>query len=121
MRFFREYGAQAQADRNDGDANMVNQARVAEGSFSNVQPGAVLHGRDPLELHGLCPGLCRRTALFRESSPIDRIPKFLYYFYQSQRPPDLINPLYAGGPMVYIANYWTPESPKDGHCLLQLP
>ncbi len=34
---------------------------------------------------------------------IFRIPKFGYYFFQSQRETDK-------GPMVYVASYWTPES-----------
>lgn len=45
---------------------------------------------------------------------IFRIPKFAYYFYRSQRNAD--EPVAApaqGGPMVYIASYWTDESPLD--------
>ena len=38
-----------------------------------------------------------------------RVPKFSYFFYQSQR--DASHP--QGTPMVYIANYWTPESTTD--------
>lgn len=44
-------------------------------------------------------------------SDIFRIPKFAYYFYQSQRPP--FDTLYAEntvGPMVKIATYWTGNS-----------
>jgi beta-galactosidase len=47
-------------------------------------------------------------------SDIFRIPKFSYYFFQSQRPPVQLN--IAGivtGPMVYIASYWQPESSLD--------
>jgi beta-galactosidase len=41
--------------------------------------------------------------------PLDlaRLPKFSYYFYQSQRDPDVVRPSYDSGPMVYIAGYWT--------------
>ncbi|NEV93822.1 glycoside hydrolase family 2 protein [Psychroflexus sp. YR1-1] len=44
---------------------------------------------------------------------IFRIPKFAYYFYKSQRSPAITYeaPLEAG-PVVYIANYWTPTSPQ---------
>ncbi|MBN2638434.1 MAG: DUF4982 domain-containing protein [Bacteroidales bacterium] len=47
-------------------------------------------------------------------SDIFRLPKFSYYFYQSQR--DASEPVTApakGGPMVYIASYWTKNSEKD--------
>jgi beta-galactosidase len=40
-----------------------------------------------------------------------RIPKFGYYFYQSQRDPSAITmPGVSSGPMVYIANFWTSSS-----------
>ncbi len=44
---------------------------------------------------------------------IFRLPKFSYYFYQSQRPPNDTIALKIGtGPMVKIASYWTEESEK---------
>lgn len=42
---------------------------------------------------------------------MDRIPKFAYYFFQSQRDPSVISPNFHSGPMVYIANRWAPGSP----------
>lgn len=44
--------------------------------------------------------------------PLDlyRLPKFSYYFYQSQRSPDISAKTYDAGPMVHIAGYWTPRS-----------
>lgn len=41
---------------------------------------------------------------------VNRLPKFSYYFFQSQRDPDNISGLYQSGPMVFIASYWTEES-----------
>jgi beta-galactosidase len=41
-----------------------------------------------------------------------RIPKFSYFFYQSQRDPNLIFKGIDSGPMVFIANYWTEKSPR---------
>lgn len=41
-----------------------------------------------------------------------RIPKFSYYFFQSQRDPNLIFKGIDSGPMVFIANYWTEKSPR---------
>ncbi|MBN2349582.1 MAG: DUF4982 domain-containing protein [Bacteroidales bacterium] len=44
---------------------------------------------------------------------IDRIPKFSYYFFKSQRDADEKSNLYNCGPMVHIASWWTSESPLD--------
>ena len=44
---------------------------------------------------------------------IDRIPKFSYYFYQSQRDASITSPLYQSGPMVKIASWWTKDSPLN--------
>ncbi len=44
---------------------------------------------------------------------IVRLPKFTYYFYQSQRNPLFISKLYNSGAMVKIASYWTPTSSKN--------
>ncbi len=44
---------------------------------------------------------------------IFRLPKFSYWFFRSQRDP---GELVAGrpvGPLVYVANYWTPDSPLE--------
>jgi beta-galactosidase len=40
-----------------------------------------------------------------------RLPKFAYYFFQSQRPPEVHVPGLDDGPMVFIANFATPLSP----------
>jgi beta-galactosidase len=42
---------------------------------------------------------------------IYRLPKSSYYFWKSQRDPDVSIPGVDGGPMVYIANYWRSASP----------
>jgi beta-galactosidase len=44
---------------------------------------------------------------------IFRLPKFAWHFFRSQRNADERYPEVSTGPMVYIANYWTPESPTD--------
>lgn len=44
---------------------------------------------------------------------IDRVPKFSYYFFQSQRNPDQLSALYHSGPMVHIATYWQENSPLN--------
>ncbi|WHY22128.1 discoidin domain-containing protein [Paenibacillus sp. G2S3] len=44
---------------------------------------------------------------------LDRYPKFNYYFFQSQRNPGVKLSDVDSGPMVYIANYWTPSSSRN--------
>ena len=44
---------------------------------------------------------------------IDRLPKYSYYFFQSQRDADEISDRYQSGPMVYIASYWQENSPLN--------
>ena len=44
---------------------------------------------------------------------IDRLPKYSYYFYQSQRSPDEASEKFSSGPMVFIASEWTKDSPLD--------
>lgn len=47
-------------------------------------------------------------------SDIFRIPKFAYYFYQSQRNANVVlSKNLFSGPMVNIANFWTAESPLN--------
>ncbi|WP_309641270.1 glycoside hydrolase family 2 TIM barrel-domain containing protein [Flavobacterium sp.] len=47
-------------------------------------------------------------------SDIFRIPKFAYYFYQSQRNPNVVlDSRLFSGPMVNIANNWTENSPLE--------
>jgi beta-galactosidase len=44
---------------------------------------------------------------------IDRVPKFAAQFFRSQREPQDVSPTWGGGPMVFIASFWTPaSSPK---------
>jgi len=44
------------------------------------------------------------------TADIYRLPKFSYYFHQSQRDPAVVIPGVNSGPMVFIAGYWTPQS-----------
>lgn len=41
---------------------------------------------------------------------IHRVPKFSYFFYQSQRNATELDMRYASGPMAYIATYWSDSS-----------
>jgi len=42
-----------------------------------------------------------------------RVPKFDYYLFASQRPPEVHVPGLNDGPMAFIATYWMPGSPAD--------
>lgn len=44
---------------------------------------------------------------------IDRLPKYSYYFFQSQRPAKIDSADYQSGPMVFIASEWNNESPLN--------
>lgn len=44
---------------------------------------------------------------------LDRVPKFSYYFFRTQRDADQVSPSYAAGPEVFIASYWQPDSSPD--------
>ena len=52
------------------------------------------------------PNWCGMTDIFR-------LPKFVYYFYQSQRDPSIVRPHFDSGPMVYIASLWTQRKSPD--------
>lgn len=44
---------------------------------------------------------------------IDRLPKYSYYFYQSQRDPEEVSDKFTSGPMVFIASEWNEKSALD--------
>jgi beta-galactosidase len=44
---------------------------------------------------------------------LDRVPKFSYYFFRTQRDAAQVSELYAAGPEVFIASYWQPDSATD--------
>lgn len=101
-------GSTSDVHRKDGEADMLGQAW-------NHQEGHHLNrGLSNMCGDGLWVAF---DYLAYESGAMDklRLPKFSYYFYQSQRDPNL-DLSYLGidsGPMVFIANYWTPGSPTD--------
>jgi Glycosyl hydrolases family 2, TIM barrel domain/Glycosyl hydrolases family 2/Glycoside hydrolase family 2 C-terminal domain 5/Domain of unknown function (DUF4982) len=92
-------------ERRDGESDMLVQAK---------------NHQESLNLNRGLPFLCGDglwVSMDFQSYPsgvIDyfRLPKFSYYFYQSQRDPSLIVKGIDSGPMVHIANYWTEKSPR---------
>lgn len=91
-----------------GEARLLQQARnVQEAHNDNLKTPAYADGywvmfdynrgyADDLEASGI-------MSLYR-------LPKYSYYFYQSQRDPALQSAQYSAGPMVKIASEWTADS-----------
>jgi beta-galactosidase len=93
-------------NRKDGEQAMLVQAKNHQESLNANRALPFLCG------DGLWVGM--DFQIF-PSGVIDyfRLPKFSYYFYQSQRDPHLkINGI-DSGPTIFIANYWAENSPKD--------
>lgn len=108
------WGDLKQADRSsrqllsDGETRLQQQAdNIAEAHNDNFNTPAFADGywvmfdynrgyADDLEASGIMS--------------IDRLPKFSYYFYQSQRSAVEQGGPLAGGYMVHIASHWQPES-----------
>jgi beta-galactosidase len=44
---------------------------------------------------------------------LERVPKFSYYFFRTQRDAAQTSPLYTAGSEVFIASYWQPDSSTD--------
>ena len=93
---------------NAGEARLLQQARnLQEAHNDNLTIPAFADGywvmfdynrgyADDLEASGIMS--------------IYRLPKYSYYFYQSQRDASEQSPLYQSGPMVHIASEWTEKS-----------
>lgn len=99
--------------RGDGERRLLQQAFNYQEAFNSDLKGKNTIGH----ANWLMFDYNRGYADDLESSGISdifRIPKFAHYFYNSQRSPDITyaSPLEAG-PMVFIANYWTADSPLE--------
>jgi len=94
--------------RGDGEAAMLQQASNFAEALDDTLSSPVLtdgqwvmfdypRGYDPLRAS------CGLMDFFR-------LPKFAYYFYRSQRAPSEGGGNWSGGPVLFIATHWTPES-----------
>lgn len=99
-------GQTSDVHRMDGEQAMLAQAWNHQESLHNNRGVSFLSG-DAL--------WCGVDLACYASGALDsfRLSKFSYYFYQSQRDPNLIIPGVDSGPMVFIANYWTAASPNS--------
>lgn len=103
---YGEGNSTSDVDRKDGEHAMLVQARNHQESLNANRSLPFLCG------DGLWVGIDFQTY---PSGVIDyfRLQKFSYYFYQSQRDPRLKFDGIDSGPMIFIANYWTENSPRD--------
>lgn len=117
MSLHREYGDNqfggfSRVARADGEGAMLVQAWNYQTALNQQMELPYTWGQCIWEAidnnHGTEPNIATCGAL-----DLFRLEKFMYYFYQSQRNPAVESPLYSSGPMVYIANYWTAQSPRD--------
>jgi len=100
----RPEGNSSDVDRQNGERAMLRQARNHQESLNLNRALPSLSG----------DGLWVATDFqCFPSGVMDyfRLPKLSYYFFQSQRNPNLIIKNVDSGPMVYIVNYWTAASP----------
>jgi hypothetical protein len=96
--------------REAGDVAMLTQAdNVQDGENSNMAlPWFTADGYwDYADYGGFSNYGITRSGLV----DMYRLPKYAYYFLQSQRDPNIIISGVDSGPMVYIANQWTSSSP----------
>lgn len=103
---YGEGNSTSDVNRKDGEQAMLVQAKNHQESLNANRSLPFLCG------DGLWVGIDFQTY---PSGIIDyfRLPKFSYYFYQSQRDPHLKIEGIDSGPMIFIANYWTENSLRD--------
>jgi beta-galactosidase len=102
--------------RSDGEAAMLQQVANQQNSLNQNLALGWLSG-DALWSYNDYQTKLYGTATIIKSGVVDlfRIPKFSFYFYQSQRDPSLIIPGVSSGPMVFIASFWNSKSTPTVH------
>ncbi|MFI1092290.1 glycoside hydrolase family 2 TIM barrel-domain containing protein [Streptomyces sp. NPDC020917] len=116
---YREYGDyefggdgdnSSRTTRADGPQAMLATVRNKQSEFSEFQePGyfgsGVLAGLATWSATDYTRGSRAKTC-YSGLMDLFRVPKFVYYFYQSQRDPHVHQAGVDSGPMLYVANYW---------------
>jgi beta-galactosidase len=102
--------------RSDGEAAMLVQVANQQNSLNQNMALGWLSG-DALWSYDDYQTMLHGTATIIESGVVDlfRIPKFSFYFYQSQRDPAIVVPGVSSGPMVHIASFWNANSTPTIH------
>jgi beta-galactosidase len=112
--------SRSRVPRGWGEIPMLIQARSHAARLDEILSGRYPNARGPnvQRLAGAClwAGIdCQRGYHHDpfQGGVLDlfRLPKFNYYFFQSQRPPEIHVPGLSDGPMVFIANFATFLSP----------
>ncbi len=105
-----QFGGYSRYSRGDGEALMLVQAWNYQTSLNQQLALSYTWGQCMWEAIDNCRGGAPEIATCGALDQF-RLSKFLYAFFQSQRDPLLVSEHYDSGPMIFIANYWTPQSP----------
>ena len=102
-----QFGGYSRYTRGDGETLMLVQAWNYQTAVNDHLALSYTWGQCSWEAIDNNRGMSPEIATCGALDPF-RLPKFLHYFFQSQRDPD------TGGPVVFIANLWQPpEGPRN--------
>ncbi|MFK2879202.1 glycoside hydrolase family 2 protein [Rhodanobacter hydrolyticus] len=107
-----QFGAYSRYDRGSGEYLMLVQAWNYQTALNQQLQLPWTWGQCAWEAIDNNRGMSTQVATCG-AMDLFRLPKFLYHFFRSQRPPGLRDPRFESGPVVFIANYWTAKSPHD--------
>ncbi len=106
-----QFGGYSRYSRGDGEKLMLVQAWNFQTALNDQNQLPYTWGECTWEAIDNNRGVSKQIATCGVLDS-NRLPKFMYYFYESQRDPRVSSPLCQIGPMAFIANYWTPKSPS---------
>lgn len=104
-----QFGAYSRYDRGSGEYLMLVQAWNYQTALNQQLQLPWTWGQCAWEAIDNNRGMSAKIATCG-AMDLFRLPKFLYHFFRSQRSPELHDPRFESGPVVFIANYWTAKS-----------